>query len=197
MTLMPRKKTGMRTTSGMVLLLFLATTSPGIGWVPAALATVQQDLERAQDLYDFAEFQQAMDLVTSLIAGGQLTETQKRDAYVIRARSAVGLGLTDQAQEDFCGVHQLDQTWNPDPVMFPKDEVDAFNAAVLDCQVAAAEEEKQEDGEKKPFYMKPVVWAAAAGAVILGVVLAGGGSDDETPPATEPALDDFPEPPTN
>jgi len=185
----------MRATAGVLLLLFLATTSPGIGWVPAVLATVQQDIEHAQDLYDFAEFQQAMDLVTSLIASGQLTETEERDAYIIRARSAVQLGLTAQANEDFCAVHTLDQTWLPDPVMFPKDEVDLFNAAMPDCQQAAVEPDPEEGSEDVPFYKKPVAWAVGAGAVILAVLLLGGGSDDEETPAA-PALDDFPPPPT-
>ncbi len=192
MTLIHWQKTRLRVTAGVLLLIFLSTTSPGIGWVPGALATVQQDIEHGQDLYDFAEYQQAMDLVTSLIGSGQLSDTEQRDAFIIRARSAAGLGMVAQAKEDFCAVHNLDQTWIPDPVMFPKDEVDLFNAALTDCQQAEADADQDEDGEEKPFYMKPVAWAAGAGAVILAVILLGG-SEDET--VVEPALADFPPPP--
>jgi len=184
----------MRATAGMLLLFFLAATIPGIGWVPSALATVQQDLERAQDLFDFAEYQQAMELATSLITAGQLSETEERDAYIIRARSAVGLGLISQAREDFCGVHKLDQTWQPDPVMIPREEIDLFNAALLNC-VEEKVEPEEEDDEGKPFYMKPVVWAATAGAVVLAILLSGGDEEEVIP--EDPALADFPDPPTD
>jgi hypothetical protein len=194
MTWLHWQKTNMRVMAGALLLFFLATVSPGSGLVSLALATAAQDLEQAQDLYDFAEFQQAMDLVTSLIQGGQLTETEERDAYIIRARCAVELGLVNQAQEDFCMVHKLDQTWQPDPVLLPQDEVDVFNASLAGCQLAAAGTGQDEGGEAKPWYMKPVAWAAGAGAVILGVVLLGGGGDDDS--TGEPTLAGFPDPPT-
>lgn len=193
MTWLHWQKMRMRVTAGTLLLLFLATTSPGIGWVPEVLATVQQDLERAQDLYDFAEFQQALDIATALISAGQLTETEERDAYVIRARSAAQMGLESQAREDFCTVNKLDQTWRPDPVMFPQDEIDAFDVALLDCKVEVTEPVAETGEEGKPWYMKPVVWAGAAGVVLLAVVVGGGGGDDGDDAA--PALSDFPDPP--
>lgn len=186
----------LRLTAAALLVSFVVTACPGIAWIPSAMAAAKQDLERAQDLYDFAEFQQALDLVTVLINGGQLTETEKRNAYILRARSSLGLGLTSQAEEDFCAVHRLDPAWQPDPVIFPQDEIAVFNASVAGCKVAAAKPAaKAKSGESKPWYLKPVTWVAG-GAVILAAVVLGGGGDDS--PSTEaPALEGFPDPPTN
>ena len=191
MKLMQWEKTSMRMTATFLLVLFTATVCPGIALIPTALAAARQDLERAQDLYDFAEFQQAVDLVTVLIDGGQLTETELRDAHILRARSSVGLGLQNQAKEDFCAVFLLDQTWKPDPVIFPQDEIDVYNSSLVGCKVAEAKP-TEDEGQGKPWYMKPVVWAAG-GAAVLAVVLLGGGGDDEAPASTP--LASFPDPP--
>jgi hypothetical protein len=193
------EKDRLRLTATALLVSFVVTACPGIAWIPSAMAAAQQDLERAQDLYDFAEFQQALDLVTGLIEGGQLTETEMRNAYILRARSSIGLGLNAQAREDFCSVYKIDSSWKPDPVIFPKDEIDVFNSAIAGCKVAATKPAPSSAGKKsesKPWYMKPVTWVAG-GAVILAAVVLGGGSDDgggTTPAAT---LEDFPDPPTN
>ena len=184
----------MRVTAAVLLVFFAATSCPGIAWIPTAMAAARQDLERAQDLYDFAEFQQALDLVTALIQGGQLTETEKRDAHILRARSSIGLGLNTQAKDDFCAVFMIDPTWKPDPVIFPQDEINVFNSSVAGCKVAEAKP-APEKSTSKPWYMKPVTWVVG-GAVILGAVVLGGGGGSDSPTPV-PALEGFPDPPTN
>lgn len=195
MKLMQWGATSLRVTAASLLVFFVATVCPGVAWIPTVMAAARQDLVRAQDLYDFAEFQQSLDLVTVLIDGGQLTETEARDAYVLRARNAIGLGLTDQAKDDFCQAYRLDQTWKPDPVIFPQEEVDAFNAAIAGCKLTQVKPAKADDGSKKtPWYAKPVTWVVA-GVVVVGAVVLGSGGGDDSPPA-DPPLEGFPDPPT-
>lgn len=182
-----------RVTAGCLLAFFLITVCPVLDLVPAAMATPRQDLDRARDLYDFAEFQQALELVTGLIDGKQLSGTDLRDAYVLRARCAVGLNLHAMATDDFCQVMALDESWQPDPVIFPQDEIAAFQAAKGSCVKAAADEPKPAAEGGKAWYKKPIVWGAAAGGVLLAVLLLGGGDDDEE---SGPALGDFPDPPS-
>ena len=181
-----------RLTAGSLLAFFLMAVCPVTGLVPAALATVRQDLDRAQDLYDFAEFQQAQELVTGLIDGGQLVGDNLRDAYILRARCAVGLGLEKMAQEDFCSVLALDRNWAPDPIVFPKDEVALFNASKGNCTTVAAKAEPAGDSGGKPWFKKPVAWIIGGVVVVGGLVLALGGGDDEV---VDPDLPYFPDTP--
>ncbi len=188
-----RQNGAWRLTAGSLLAFFLITVCPIQELVPAAMATPRQDLDRAQDLYDFAEFQQALELTSSLIDGRQLSGNDLRDAYVLRARCAVGLRLDTVAAEDFCAVMDLDPGWKPDPVTFPQDEIAAFAGAQGSCVKAAAEPEKASEGGKA-WYKKPIVWGAAAAGVLVAVLLMGGGSDDNP---VDPPLNGFPDPPTN
>ena len=48
MTLSMQRSGASRLATGVLLGFFLVTVCPGVGWVPAALATARQDLERAQ-----------------------------------------------------------------------------------------------------------------------------------------------------
>ncbi len=185
-----RQKRTWRLMAGSLLTFFLMATCPVTGWVPTAMATPRQDLDRAQDLYDFAEFQQALELVTGLIEGERLVGNDARDAFILRARCAVGLGLDKMAQEDFCSVLKLDKNWTPDPVVFPKDEVAVFNASVGQCDMVTTKAEPADTGGGKAWYMSPVTWAVGGGAILLGVLLAGGGGDDPAP--VDPDLAGFP-----
>jgi hypothetical protein len=185
-----QKKTW-RLMAGTLLAFFVMTVCPGTSWVPAAMATARQDLDRAQDLYDFAEFQQALELVTGLVDGGQLVGDNLRDAYILRARCAVGLGLEKMAQDDFCSVMNLDKNWAPDPVVYPKDEVALFNASRGNCALETAKAEPADSSGGKPWFKKPVAWVVGGVVLIGGAALAlGGGGDDDTP--ADPALPGFP-----
>lgn len=180
-----------RLMAGTLLAFFLMTVCPGVGWIPAAMATARQDLDRAQDLYDFAEFQQALELVTGLVDGKQLVGNNLRDAYILRARCAVGLGLEKMAQEDFCSVMNLDKNWKPDPVIFPKDEVALFNASRGNCTITTAKAAPAAtSGSSKPWYKKPVAWVVGGVVLIGGAALALGGGGDDTP--ADPDLPGFP-----
>jgi hypothetical protein len=134
-----------------------------------------------------------------------------RDAYVLKARSELGLAHKSSATEAFCQAIRVDSAWRPDPDFFTKDEIAAFDAARASCPGGAKEPAKTEPAkpttttqptttttsaaavsESKPWYKKPLVLGLIGAAVVGGVVLAmGGGDDDEG----DPVLAGFPPPP--
>lgn len=172
----------------LALLAFLALPGAGLGTAGVALAQVQDDLARAREHYEFAEFDQALAILARLIARSGEPAQRLRDAYVLQARCQVGLGNRLLAEDSFCEALALDPDWLPDPIFFPRSEVEVFESAKAGCPARVVQPEpvvKPAPAPKqpKPWYMKPVVWAGAAGAVILAVVLLGGGDDDEGPPS--------------
>lgn len=183
----------------LALLAFLSLPGPGLGVVGVALAQTVDDLERAREHYEFAEFDQALAILTRLIARPGETPQRLRDAYVLQARCQVGLGNRLSAEDSFCQALALDPDWRPDPIFYPRAEVEIFESARAGCppQVVApapapAVTPARPAAAKaaKPWYTKPVVWVGAAAVVVLAVVLAGGGGDDKPE-----SLPDPPDPP--
>jgi hypothetical protein len=180
----------------LVLLTYLSAPGLGAGTVSSARAQTADDLERAREHYEFAEFDQALALLAWAIALPDETPQRLRDAYVLQARCQVGLGNRNLAEDSFCEALALDPDWRPDPIFFPRSELEVFESARVGCppptpvEPAPVVRPAPAPATAKAWYQKPVVWAAAAGAVILAVVLLGGGDDD--PPQTLP---DPPPPP--
>jgi hypothetical protein len=191
-----RQSPYLRTLAGLALTAFLVSVCPGAAWVPAALAADREDLARAQEHYDFAEFSQALSLLDGLIAEGGLRGDALRDAYVLKARSLVGLGHTATAMDAYCDALRLDSDWRPDPVVFPKDEIEVFERALDTCSLEAppppAQAAAGEGGT--PWYKKPIAWVAGGAVLIVGVLALGGGDDGGD--GGGDSLPDFPEPPT-
>lgn len=173
-----------------VLVAFLIVSGSGLGTVGHALAQVQDDLQRAREHYEFAEFDQALAILAQVIARPGEPATRLRDAYILQARCQVGLGNRLLAEDSFCEALALDPDWRPDAIFFPQSEITVFESAREGCppRVAAPPPtvvpvRTAPAKEAKPWYLKPVVWAGAAAAVVLAVVLLGGDDEEEKVPA--------------
>lgn len=184
----------------LAMAAYLAVPGFGVGAVASAWAQTQDDLERAREHYEFAEFDQALALLNRVIARPGETPQRLRDAYVLQARCQVNLGNRNLAEDSFCEALALDRNWRPDPIFFPRTEIAVFESALAGCPAAAPAPEPvvqpappPKAAAAKPWYAKPVAWAGAAAAVVLAVVLLGGGDDDdETVPESLPAPPDPP-----
>lgn len=169
------------------LLAYLALPGLGVGTVGAAFAQAADDLARAREHYEFAEFDQALAILDGMIARGGLADERRRDAHVLQARCHVGLGNSRLAAEAFCSALAIDPDWRPDSVFFPRSELDAFEAARARCPEQEPAPEPApvvtpvagNDGGSTAWYKKPIVWLGAAAAVVVAVVVAGGGDDDD------------------
>ncbi|MBD3220181.1 hypothetical protein GF314_02985 [bacterium] len=187
----------------VVLVTYLTMPGLGFGGVPTALAQTD-DLQRAREHYEFAEFDQALAILDGMIAAGGQSDERMRDAQVLRARCHVGLGNANLAEEAFCEALAIDPDWRPDPVFFPRSEVEVFERARAACPEPMAEEPAEPVVEAVPtpareaqsqstaWYKKPLVWVGAAAAVVVAAVALGGGGDDgddgpgDLPPPPDP-----------
>jgi len=160
----------------MALVAFMAMPGSGFGTVGVAMAQVQDDLELAREQYERAQFDQALVILTRLLARADEPAERLRDAHVLQARCQVGLGQRELAEDSFCEALALDADWRPDPIFYPPAEIEVFNAAQEGCPAPSVQPES-EVTQSRPWYMKPVVWAGGA-AVILAAVLLSGGDDD-------------------
>jgi hypothetical protein len=200
-----------RATALLVLAMFTSFVTRDVLFAPAAFAaSPREELTKAEDYFQVADFSTALQKVNELLKSGDLEGTMLRDAYVLKARSELGLAHKSSATEAFCQAIRVDSAWRPDPDFFTKDEIAAFDAARASCPGGAKEPPKADPvkpattqpapttttaaavEESKPWYKKPLVLGILGAAVVGGVVLAmGGGDDDEG----DPALAGFPPPP--
>jgi hypothetical protein len=184
----------------LALMAYMSMPGLGIGGVATALGQTD-DLARARDHYEFAEFDQALAILDGMIAAGGQSDERMRDAQVLRARCHVGLGNRNLAEEAFCEALAIDPDWRPDPVFFPRSEVQVFETAQATCPEPAAEPVEPApvvtpattaaSGGSTPWYKKPIVWVGAAAAVVVAAVALGGGGDD----GDDGGADDLPGPP--
>jgi len=192
MMLMNSRSLSFRCWVVMVLVAFAATACPGLGWLGAARADVQQDLEQAETHIMFAEYDKALEILDSLISEGGLSGESLRDAHVLKGRGHALQGQESLAVDSFCRALKSDPTWSPDEFIFTDPEMELFGRATeAGCHLQAPPVEEK-DG--KPFYMKPVAWVGAAAGVALVLIL-GGGGDSDPDPDPDPDLADFPDPP--
>ena len=187
-----RQSPFLRAVAGVALAAFLLSVCPGVTLVSIARAADRQDLARAQEHYDFAEFGEALTLLNQLISEGGLKGDALRDAYVLKARCLVGQGHTSTALDAYCQALRLDPNWRPDPVVFPKDEIEVFERALDTCSLEAAPAPKTA-AAGTPWYKKPIAWVAGGAAIIVGILVAGGGGGDEGGGGND--LPPFPDPP--
>jgi len=179
--MLSRQNRFFRLTAFVTLWLVLGTIMPGWALVSPAVAQGAGDLGRARDHVDFAEYEQALGILDPLIASGSLSGVSLRDAYVLKARSHIGLGNNAAADDAFCSALQIDPDWRPDQVVFTQDEIAVFNAAQPGCQQQMAAAAQKSSGGK-PWYAKPVTWVVGGVVLIGAIILASGGGDDEPPP---------------
>ena len=124
---------GHRATGAAALLAFALALCPLAAPRAAAQEAAPPELEAARQDYEFAEFGPALAKLEPLIAGGGLAGEALRDAHVLKARCLVGLGRLEEAKASYCAALALDEAWTPDRVLFPRDEIDVFDQALVLC----------------------------------------------------------------
>jgi hypothetical protein len=192
---------GGRILAAILLVTFCCSVCPSTLWIRAAAAQPWQDLARASDHVDFAEYEEALAILDPLIASRELSGESLRDAYILTARSHAGLGHTSQAKEAFCQALRIDPQWRPDPVVFTNDEIELFDGARASCQLAQPAQpagsglQPSAAAASTPWYKKPVTWIAGGAAIVLGVLVLGGGGGGDGGEESLPDLPDFPEHP--
>jgi len=186
----------------VTLLAYLASPGFGVGGGASALAQTTDDLERAREHYDFAEFSEALAILDEIPTEDQ-PEQRLRDLYILRARCQVGLGNSELAEDGFCAALAIDPDWRPDPVFFPSSEVVIFEQALDSCPepepvvpvVAVAATESQPEKKSTPWYKKPIVWIGAAVVVVVAIVVVSSGDDNGDGGDGDGDLPEFPPPP--
>jgi hypothetical protein len=189
-----------RPIAALVLVTFSSFLARDLVFASASwAATPREELTKAEDYFQVADFETALEKVDALLKSGDLEGSLLRDAYILKARSELGLAHRAAAVDAFCSALKVDSTWRPDPDFYTNDEVQVFEQARASCStVKAAEPAKPattstrdsdsereraavtSSSESKPWYKKPVFLGVIGAAVIGGVVLAaGGGGDDE------------------
>ncbi|MFN8179139.1 MAG: hypothetical protein U0167_14510 [bacterium] len=183
---------------------------------PARAADPREELTKADDYFQVADFTTALSKVQALIDSGDLSGGTLRDAYILKARCEVGLAHRSSAVESFCNALRVEPGWRPDPDLYTKDELQVFDQAKASCSTSSTEPSKQPTketpaqpvkerpsampapessgagGEGKPFYKKPLFLALGGALVVGGIIAATGGGSSTT---TAPNLPDFPGPP--
>lgn len=176
---------------------------PGAAWA----ATAREELTKAEDYFQVADFQTALEKVDVLLKSGDLEGTLLRDAYILKARSELGLAHRSAAVDAFCSALKVDPAWRPDPDFYTNDEIQTFEQARASCSTTKTTEPAQKptttptDAQKaaaaapatesKPWYKKPLVLGVIGAALIGGIALAAGGGGDDG----EADLASFPDPP--
>lgn len=196
---------GHRATGTVALLAFALALCPLAAPRAAAQSAAPPELEAARQDYEFAEFGPALAKLEPLIAGGALAGEMLRDAHVLKARCLVGLGRLEEAKASYCAALALDEAWTPDRVLFPREEIDVFDQALVLCppEPAAAAPEPapapaatpavtpatpsprpaplpvpapaEQPGKKKKSFFGSPVGLALGGALLVGIAVAAGG----------------------
>lgn len=99
----------------------------------ALCSQAHADLEQVEYHYMFNEYDEALQLLAQLAATEPEATAASLEHQVWLARCLVQAGDSEAAREAFCRVHSLDRDWQPDPVLVPIEEQEAFERAVADC----------------------------------------------------------------
>lgn len=206
-----------RAVASLVLLTFMSLVTRDLVVAPAAwAATPREELTKAEDYFQVADFATALQKVDALLKAGDLEGSTLRDAHILKARCELGLAHRSNAVDSFCQALRVDAAWRPDPDFYTKDEVEAFDQARTTCATGTKDapktdtavkpttKDKKKDDEKrttidmtgvsesKPWYKKPLILGIIGAVVVGGIVLALSGGGDEDAGAD---LADFPDPP--
>jgi hypothetical protein len=189
------------------------------GLAPAAALAqapaTKPPVERGQQYYEQARFDEAITLLKDLVDRGALTGEDLRKARELLARSYVKKGYPVLGKDMFKSILRQEPEWRPDPIRVPPDETTVFEQALREFQSEQAAQSPRpapiptpapvdtaavvrrtetlpppEPEEKKSLLSRWWLWAGAAGAVLAIALIAGGGDDEEGP-----ELPGFPPPP--
>lgn len=201
----PRSRWRVMLSAGVLGCRLVALTSSGLG-PAAALAqppATKPPVERGQQYYEQARFDEAIILLKDLVDRNALSGEDLRKARELLARSYVKKGYPVLGKDMFKAILHQEPDWRPDPIRVPPDETAVFEQALREFQseqtppppppapapapadTAAVVKRSTETlpppepEEKKSLLSKWWVWAGAAGAAVAIALVAGGGGDDE------------------
>lgn len=172
-----------------------------------ALPPPQSDLQSAIELYDFAEFDQAIERLRGLIDSGSLADRELVSAYDYLGRAYVKRGLggdRDLAKEAFQEMLRLDPNKILTDLEVPPDIVAVFDEAKADMEGATREPEPEPEPEtpvegtapmkptEEPKGGSPVLsYGLLGGTVVCGVLwIVGDGAVKSANDDIESAIND-------
>lgn len=185
-----------RTFAGLSAAVFLASVAHLAGFASPAWADAREELTKADDYFQVADFTTALAKVEALLDSGDLQGGTLRDAWVLKARCEVALAHRSSAADAFCQALGVEPGWRPDPDLYTKDEIEVFEQARANCAPTQSEPAKPQDpakpasrpsptpppmstGDEKPWYKKPVFMVIGAGVLVGGALALGGGGGDD------------------
>jgi len=119
---------------GTVLLFLIVTGFPGTSFSETILEDPMMVLDTIDMQFQFGEYEDAIRTARNFLERNDLNPAQQKTAWVLQARSHLGLGREGLARDCFCEVLRLDPKWHPDAVGFRQDEIQVFEESKLECE---------------------------------------------------------------
>ncbi len=91
-------------------------------------------VQRGQEYYEQARFDEAITLLRDLVDRGQLSGADLQKARELLARAYVKKGYPTQGKEVFKAILRDSPDWRPDPIRVPPDETAVFEQALKEFQ---------------------------------------------------------------
>jgi hypothetical protein len=115
-------------------------------------------VQRGQEYYEQARFDEAITLLRDLVDRGQLSGDDLQKAREILARAYVKKGYPTQGKAVFKSILQDTPDWRPDPIRVPPDETAVFEQALkeFEAEKTAPPPATTEPGAVTPPESKPV-----------------------------------------
>lgn len=113
------------------VLLYLVPAGP---FANRAWSTETGSLKHAQELFLFANYEEALVEVDLVLANQTASGPDiRRDSYVLRGRCLRALGRESEATDAFCQALLVDPAWKPDPLLFQQVELEFIESVRLNC----------------------------------------------------------------
>jgi hypothetical protein len=140
-----------------VACLAQAGSSPAAG-AKTSKAPSGPTVQRGQEYYEQARFDEAITLLRDLVDRGQLSGDDLQKARELLARAYVKKGYPTQGKAVFKAILQDAPDWRPDPIRVPPDETAVFEQALKEFEGErnAPPPAKTEPGAVTPTEAKPV-----------------------------------------
>jgi hypothetical protein len=120
-----------------VACLAQAGSSPAAG-AKTSKAPSGPTVQRGQEYYEQARFDEAITLLRDLVDRGQLSGSDLQKARELLARAYVKKGYPTQGKDVFKAILRDAPAWRPDPIRVPPDETAVFEQALKEFQAEKA-----------------------------------------------------------
>ena len=120
-----------------VACLAQAGSSPAAG-AKTSKAPLGPTVQRGQEYYEQARFDEAITLLRDLVDRGQLAGDDLQKARELLARAYVKKGYPTQGKDVFKAILHDAPAWRPDPIRVPPDETAVFEQALKEFQAEKA-----------------------------------------------------------